>query len=317
MNRTLEEMSTFFLSPKGRGHFGELHLENLIRKITFPLGSSYDFQVTLSNRKRVDCLIRLPSPIGNLCVDSKFPLDAFRQQQEQQQPSSAGMSHNMMNGTYLNGGNVMKNGETMTTAATDNNNNVTRKTKLQRDSLLKHIHDISSKYILPGETADFAILYVPSESIFHQIVNDHPDIVLEGHRRKVWIACPTTFMAVLTTLQGVTTGVTLEQQTTEAMGHVHKLMQDVGRLNERYKKAEKSIDDAKESLRQMNISMEKIGKTWDSLEAMGLSLGERKQSSGRPASVNQRIERDNGQDDGEDSLGPHPPKSTDEKQPKE
>jgi DNA recombination protein RmuC len=240
MNQRLEEVASIFQSAKGRGTFGELQLETLIRD-AFPAGS-FELQATLSNHKRVDCLLNLPSPIGKLAVDSKFPLDSFREQ------------HSNING--------LKNGEA------DG-----QRSKMQKESLRKHVHDIASKYIVPGETADCAILFLPSESLFMQVVENHTDVVLEAHRKKVWIACPTTLMAVLTTLQGVTRGMTLQQQTEQSLGHVQKMTQDIDRMLTRYEQAVKSVDKAKEDLRLMNVSVEKIRKSRDALDVQGLFLG--------------------------------------------
>lgn len=254
VHQRLDDVASIFTNVRGRGTFGEIQLETLIRD-AFAVGS-FDFQITLSNNRRVDCLLHLPPPIGALAVDAKFPLEAFRPQQQQQQQLTASGSTQQVNGFHP-------------TATVNNTTNL----KAQKDSLRKHIRDIAEKYIIPGETADSAILFLPSESIFMQVVEHHDDVLLEANRKKVWITCPTTLHAILTVLQGATRGMSIQQHSQELPGTVQKMTQDMNRMLERYQLAVKSVDKAKEELRRMNVSIEKVQKSRDKLEAMGVDIG--------------------------------------------
>lgn len=237
----IQNLENIFISPKKRGTFGELQLEGLIKDVMPP--NAYSFQHAFSNGTRVDCLLHLPSPIGKLSVDSKFPLDAFQVNSNHDDGDDSPEQQTAQRKAYQAG-------------------------KL-RESLKKHIADIRNKYIIPGETADFAIMFLPSEGLFLQLVQEHPHIVQEANRNKIWLACPTTLLAVLTTLQGVTRGMAMEQSTNEVLGHVQKLSENVKRLEDRFEKAKKHVDQAQEQLRQMQISMDKVQGQKSVLEIMG------------------------------------------------
>jgi DNA recombination protein RmuC len=235
MSTKITQLENIFLNPKRRGTFGELQLEDIIRDV-FPAGS-YDFQFTLSNGKRPDCVLHLPPPIGALCIDSKFPLEAFLEAEASKADGASRDQHKV------------------------------HRQKVQ-DSLKKHIKNISERYILPGETADCAILFLPSEYLFSAILTDYyPHVLLDAaNRQRVWLACPTTLLAVLTTLRGVVRGM----RSDETMREVSELTRDVERLLLRMEKAERSVDAARESLRLMHVSIEKIQRRKARLDAMGI-----------------------------------------------
>jgi DNA recombination protein RmuC len=232
----MQNLENIFLSPKKRGAFGEQQLEAIIQDSMHQ--QSYDFQYTLSNGKRPDCVLHLPSPIGALAIDSKFPLDAFQQLDR------------VVNGADDANGSATASGAQNDTAKQ-------ARSKIE-EALKKHIKDIHDKYIIAGETAECAILFLPSESIFAQVVQEHPAILSFANQQRVWLACPTTLMAVLTTLRGVVRGMALSNQTEELLGEVSELSKDVERLGTRFEKAQKSVDAAKENLRLLQISMDKI-----------------------------------------------------------
>lgn len=237
MTLKMEHLESIFLSPKRRGTFGEQQLEALIGDVMHH--GSYDFQFTLSNGKRPDCVLHLPSPIGDLAIDSKFPLEAFM---ELNNMETSGLPRSSLE--------------------------LDKARQKVGESLKKHIKDIADKYILPGETADCAILFLPSESLFAQLVEDHPKIYQEANRQRVWIACPTTLMAVLTTLRGVVKGMGLHQRTDEMLSEVAELSKDIDRLAQRMDKANKSVDVAKENLRLMQVSIDKILRRKAKLDVM-------------------------------------------------
>lgn len=228
----VEELRKIFLSPQRRGAFGELQLEGIIRDVMHP--GSYAFQATLKNGTRPDCLIRMPPPIGNLAIDSKFPLDAFLELTKI--PTLPGDEKG---------------------SGCDESQKEEMVRKKLSQHLLKHVHDVS-KYIIPGETGDCALLFIPSEAIFAEIVENHQHVLTHANSKRVWIVCPTTLMPILTAMKGAVRGIEVTERSHAIVAEVAAILQDVNRLVARSQKLEKDINSARESLRQMGISFEKI-----------------------------------------------------------
>jgi DNA recombination protein RmuC len=184
--------------------------------------------------------LHLPSPIGKLAIDSKFPLDNFQAAND-----DSGGDH----------------------GDTDDARKV-RKARLN-EIMRKHIQDIASKYIIPGETADYAVLFMPSEAIFLQVIQDIPDIIMHANQSRVYIACPTMLMALLAQLHGASRGMALQEQTHDMVAHVQKIMDDVDRLVLRFEHCEKSLEKAKQELSKMQVSIGKIRRNKVELDALG------------------------------------------------
>ena len=246
MSRKMDDLQTIFISPKRRGAFGELQLEGIISDVMHP--GSFQFQATLSNGKRPDCLLKLPPPIGNLAIDSKFPMDSFL---ELSKVPLASLD-----------------------AKTDSPDLLAARKKLS-DNLRKHVKDIADKYIIPGETADCALLFLPSEAIFCEIVEHHASIITEAHKLRVWIACPTTLMAVLTTMRGVVRGMAVNERADAIVSEVGGILQDIERLVARAEKVERNVENARENLRQMRISVDKVVRKKEKLDSLNEDGGER------------------------------------------
>jgi DNA recombination protein RmuC len=220
----VDDLKTVFHSPRLRGVFGELQLETLVRDVMHP--GSFAFQSSLSNGTRPDCVLKLPPPIGTICIDAKLPLDAFRE---------------------------------LCTAQNENNaNDVVMARKRMSKHLQEHIRQIANKYIIPGETAESALLFLPSEAVFAEVVEHHDGVVLDAYKRRVWISSPTTLMAVLTTMRCTIRDITLSHQTDIILKEVLAMKDDIDRLEKRNETVEKSFEKAQHSLRQMRISTDKI-----------------------------------------------------------
>jgi len=173
----VSDLKSVLAGPRTRGVFGEQRLEEIVTDCLPP--SAYSFQKTLSHpgggTVRPDCLLTLPPPIGNLCVDAKFPLTAFEE---------------LVSISAADGG-------TLRAAQADAR-------KKLKTHLTKHIADVSTKYVIPPLTSPSgALLFLPSEAVFMEIVSNHPEIMRVAHSKNVWICSPTTLMAVLTTMRGV------------------------------------------------------------------------------------------------------------------
>ena len=179
-----------------RGVFGEIQLKDIVSKALPP--NSYAFQVLLKNGRRVDCMIYLPYPPGPIAIDSKFPLDAYE---------NLGKFENE----------IEKN----------------KAIQIFKKSIRFHINSISEKYIVEGETADGAIMFLPSEAIYAELHANFSDIIHEGFSKRVWIVSPTTCMATLNTIRGILKDATLKENSSKIRENLNLLFKDVSRLSNR------------------------------------------------------------------------------------
>jgi DNA recombination protein RmuC len=222
-----------------RGAFGEVQLEALVRNMLPP--HAYALQATLSNRNRVDCLLELPEPTGKVAVDSKFPLENYHR---------------------------------MFTAGATESERASAQRQFKAD-LRKHIQDIGDKYIVPGETSDGAVMFVPAEAVFAEIHAYHPEIVDYALQRRVWIVSPTTLMAVLNTARAVLKDVETRKQIHIIQDELGKLGRDFVRFDDRMKKLADHIRQAHEDAQQVQISGRKISERFASIESVQLEERER------------------------------------------
>ncbi|MDJ0638137.1 MAG: DNA recombination protein RmuC [Paracoccaceae bacterium] len=206
-----------------RGAFGEIQLYDILEK-ALPK-DSYTRQVTLSNGKRADCLIHLPNPPGPIVIDAKFPLEAY---------------------------------EALRNAATDYE--VNEAAKSLRVSVKKHIKDISEKYILDGETADGALMFLPSEAVYAELHANFPELVREGFAARVWIVSPTTCMATLNTMRAILKDARMREQAGAIRRELSLLHSDVDRLTTRVSNLDRHFGQAAKDIDEIKISAEKAGR---------------------------------------------------------
>ncbi|WP_317055946.1 DNA recombination protein RmuC [Roseovarius rhodophyticola] len=206
-----------------RGAFGEIQLTDIVSK-ALPK-DSYTLQATLSNGKRADCLIHLPNPPGPICVDSKFPLEAYEA---------------LRNAT--------------------NDWEVNEAAKFLRTSVKKHIKDISEKYILDGETADGALMFLPSEAVYAELHANFPDLVREGFAARVWIVSPTTCMATLNTMRAILKDARMREQAGAIRRELGLLFADVERLGTRVENLDRHFGQAAKDISDIKISADKAGR---------------------------------------------------------
>ncbi len=228
---SLQEVLT---DKRSRGAFGEVQLESLIRNV-MPEGS-YSMQQTLSNGTRVDCLLTLPEPTGNVAIDAKFPLESYQRM--------------------------------MDADAQDSERQQAR--RQFRQDIRKHIRDIAGKYLIPDETADGAVMFLPAESLFAEIHAHFPELVEEAQQRRVWLVSPTTLMAVLTTARAVIKDVATRKQVHIIQEHLHHLSKDFGRFQQRMDKLAGHIRMAHEDVKQVNTSAQKISSRFVKIERVEL-----------------------------------------------
>ena len=224
------------LDKRSRGAFGEVQLATLIANM-IP-STHYQMQYTLSNQKRADCILFLPEPSGHVVIDAKFPLETYQ--------------------------------KLMSTDALSSE----RKGLQQqfRQDLQKHIKDIAEKYIVPDETADSAVMFIPAEAIFAEIHANYPDIITLSQRLKVWLVSPSTLMAVLTTARAVLKDDATRKQVHIIQKHLQALATDFQRFEKRMDKLSKHIDLAHQDVSEVNTSAKKITQRFQKIESVELDL---------------------------------------------
>jgi DNA recombination protein RmuC len=224
-------------NKQARGAFGETQLADQVRNALPP--SAYAFQVTLSNGARADCLLTLPNPPGCIAIDSKFPLESYhalRNARDDRERSDARRAF-----------------------ATD---------------VLKHVNDIASKYIIIGETADSALMFLPSEAVYAELHAELPEVVEKSHRARVYIVSPTTLMATLNTIRAVLRDAEMREQAGLIQKEVAAMGDDVSRLDSRVANLQKHFGQAEEDLRQIRISTEKVQKRAVKIQELELDEAE-------------------------------------------
>lgn len=222
------------IDKRARGAFGEVQLTTLLANM-LP-NNHYSLQYTLSNQKRADCILFLPEPTGNIVIDAKFPLETYQK---------------IMN---------------TDASAAD------RKALQQqfRQDLQKHIKDIAEKYIIPNETTDGAVMFIPAEAIFAEVHANYPEVIAMSQRLKVWLVSPSTLMAVLTTARAVLKDDATRKQVHIIQKHLHALADDFQRFEKRMDKLSKHIDLAHQDVNEVNTSAKKITQRFQKIESVEL-----------------------------------------------
>jgi DNA recombination protein RmuC len=241
--KKITELSTNVVSlqeiladKRTRGAFGEVQLSNLIHNMMPE--SHYALQHTLSNGKRCDCILFLPDPTGNIVIDAKFPLESYQQ-----------MYNNQL-------------------AENDR-----RQAEQQfRLDVKKHIRDIAEKYIIPGETAEGAIMFLPAEAVFAEIHAHYPDLIEVAHKSRVWLVSPTTMMAILTTASAVLKDAATRKQVHIIQEHLGALSKDFERFQKRMDNLVHHINLAHQDVSEVQQSSKKITSRFQKIEKVELEI---------------------------------------------
>lgn len=220
---------------RSRGAFGEVQLSALIHNMIPE--HHFSFQHQLSNNKRPDCMLFLPEPTGNIAIDAKFPLENFR--------------------TLIK-----------SSISDIEKQHAIRQFKLD---IRKHIQDIAAKYIIPGETSDGAVMFIPAEAVFAEIHAHHSDLVELAQQAKVWMVSPTTMMAILSTARAVLKDAATRQQVHEIQKHLRLLAEDFERFQMRMDNLAKRIAQAHTDVEQVHISSRKISQRFTQIERAELN----------------------------------------------
>lgn len=206
-----------------RGAFGEVQLENLVRDVLPP--NAYEFQHQLSNGKRADCVLRLPNPPGDIIIDAKFPLEAWQQLQSATNEAEKALARKAL-GIAVKG----------------------------------HVKDIQSKYIIAGETAESACMFLPSEAVYAELHAHMQPIIEDSYRARVWIVSPTTMMATLNTVRAILRDARMREQTALIQAEILTLIEDVSRLDKRVDQLGRHFGQAQKDVDEILTSTGKITK---------------------------------------------------------
>lgn len=225
------QLQAILSNKQTRGAFGQSRMEAIVAD-GLPHGS-YEFQATLTNGSRPDCLVKMPNGAPSLVVDAKFPLEAWNAIRAAESP------------------------ELQKVAAQS----------FRRD-IEVHIRDIAEKYLIQGETQDTAFMFVPSESIFAEIHENFEALVQRAHRARVVIVSPSLLMLSIQVIQAILKDARMREQAHLIQGEVIRLMEDVSRLDERVRKLQTHFGQASKDIDDILVSSSKVTKRGQKIEAL-------------------------------------------------
>jgi DNA recombination protein RmuC len=237
MTEEVVSLKDILANKQSRGAFGQGRMEAIVRD-GLPHGA-YEFQFTLTNGARPDCVIRLPGDRRVLAIDAKFPLEAFT-------------AHARARGD-----------EAREAAA-----------KRVRADVRKHVEDIAERYLRPGETQDIALMFVPSESVWADLAEHFDDAVQRAHRARVVIVSPSLLMMAIQVTQTILRDARMRESVHDIQAEVGKLLNDVRLLAERTAKLETHFRQAREDVGLIAISAEKVARRAERIDAMEFSREE-------------------------------------------
>lgn len=244
LSENVVSLQDVLTDKRARGAFGEVQLHQLVSQ-ALP-AAAYELQATLSNGRRADCLLKLPEPIGKMAIDSKFPLENYQISVDPERPEA----------------------ERRQASA-----------QLKQD-VRKHIIDIAERYILPGETTDSAMMFIPSEAVFAELHARHPELVALAQHRHVWMASPTTMMAILTTVAAALKDAETREQVHIIQKHLTELGRDFERFGQRFDKLATHIRQANKDTEDIHISAKKISQRFTRIEQVDLETHEKLEAAG-------------------------------------
>ena len=129
----------------------------------------------------------------------------------------------------------------------------------------KHINDISEKYIIPGETSDEAIMFLPAEALFAEINAYHPDLINYAYNKRVWITGPTTLISTLSIISMILKNMERDKYTKIIHEELNKLSIEFTRFKDRWDKLSRSVKTVNQSIDELSTTSEKITKRFDSI----------------------------------------------------
>jgi DNA recombination protein RmuC len=218
-------------NKQARGAFGQGRMEAIVQD-GLPRGA-FQFQFTLSNKTRPDCVVFLPGDARPIVIDAKFPLEAVSALREARGEDE-------------------------------------RKQACQRvrQDISRHVNDIAERYLIPGETQDIALMFVPSESVYADLYDGFDDIIQKAYRAQVVLVSPSLLMLAIQVMQQILKDARMREAAGEIRTEVGHLMDDLGRLRERVLKLQQHFGQASEDVTQVLISADKLTKRGGRIEAL-------------------------------------------------
>lgn len=246
LSSDIVSLQSVLTDKKSRGIFGEVNLHQILASVFGEKNDKvYSLQYTLSTGVIADAIVFAPSPLGSICVDSKFPLENYR--------------------------NMLEKGIT--------EEERTRREKLFEADVKKHIDAIGNKYIINGETSEEAIMFLPAEAIFAEINAYHTNLITYAYSRHVYIASPTTLMSLLTIIQSILMGMERDKYTSVIHTELNKLGEEFMRYKERWDKLSQHMDTVNKDVREIHITTDKISKRFDSISSVKIETNKQIEES--------------------------------------
>ncbi len=232
LGEDIVSLQSILTDKKTRGIFGEVNLQFILENAFGSTNTGiYDLQHKMSNGYIADAILYAPAPLGTIAIDSKFPLENYER---------------------MTNKNLSK--EERTVAE-----------KQFKIDFKKHIDAIASKYIIPGETSNEAILFLPAEAIFAEVNAYHNDILNYAYSKKVWITSPTTLMSTLTVIEMILKNMERDKYAKIIHDELNKLSVEFARYRERWDKLARNINTVSKSVEELNTTSDKITKRFDSI----------------------------------------------------
>ena len=231
-------LQSVLTDKKTRGIFGEVNLKHILSNVFGENNDKiYKLQYTLSSGVIADSVLFAPEPLGTICIDSKFPLENYQKMVDKK------ISQELRDSFE----------------------------KKFKADMKKHIDAISSKYIIPGETTDHAILFLPAEAIFAEVNAYHSDIINYAYKKHVWITSPTTLISTLTVIQMIIKNMERDKYTSIIHEELNKLGLEFARYKERWDKLSRSIQTVNKDIENVSITTDKISKKFDTINKVEIS----------------------------------------------
>jgi len=238
LSTEIVSLQSVLTDKKTRGIFGEVNLNYILSNVFGEENRGiYDIQHKMSNGFIADALLFAPAPLGTIAIDSKFPLENYQRMTDK----SLGKEERML---------------------------AEKQFKLD---VKKHIEAISSKYIIPGETSNEAIMFLPAEAIFAEINAYHPDLLKEAYNKKVWITSPTTLMSTLSIIGMILKNMERDKYAKVIHEELNKLSFEFDRYKDRWDKLSRNIDTVNKSVKELHTTSEKITKRFESINKVDIS----------------------------------------------
>ena len=235
LSKDIISLQGVLTDKKTRGIYGEVNLKNILSNVFGENNNKvYRMQYTFSNGTIADSVLFAPEPLGTIAIDSKFPLENYQTMVDKSNTKS-----------------IRESAE-----------------KLFKADMKKHIDAISSKYIIPGETSDQAILFLPAEAIFAELNAYHVDILDYAYKKRVWITSPTTLMSTLTTIQMIIKNIERDKYTAVIHNELRLLDEEFKRYKDRWDKLYRSIETVSRDVKDIHTTTDKITKRFNSINSV-------------------------------------------------